>query len=294
MAGTAVQIVWTTTDDYPETAVRLELMRNGTLQQVISDSTATGSSGIGTFSWMIPTNVTPGSGYLIRVSHPSNAAVQDVSDATFTLTGPSTATLTVTTPNGGESWALNTRQTVRWNYTENPGSTVKIELFKNGIFRQTIAAAAPIGSNGSGSFAWDISSAELPGSDYTVKITSTSFPTISDLSNSTFSLGSVPVSATLQVVTPNGGERWKTRTQQQIRWSFTGNPGAKVKVELYKGGVFKQVISASAAIGTNGAGSLNWLVPSTLAAGSDYKIKITSTTTASATDFSNQNFSIFR
>lgn len=293
-AGTAAQIVWTTTTDYPETAVRLELMRNGTLQQVISASTSTGSNGIGTFSWTIPTNVTPGNDYQIRVSHPSNSAVQDTSDSAFSITGPNTATLTVTTPNGGESWALNTRQTVRWTYTENPGSAVQVELFKNGIFRQVIAAAAPIGSNGSGSFDWDISSAELPGSDYTVKITSTSFSTISDVSNSTFSLGSVPVNATIQVVTPNGGEKWKPRTQQQIRWSFTGNPGAKVKVELYKGGVFKQVISAGAAIGTNGAGSLNWLVPSTLVAGSDYKIKITSTTIASATDFSNQNFSIFR
>ncbi|HNG94023.1 MAG TPA: Ser-Thr-rich GPI-anchored membrane family protein, partial [Acidobacteriota bacterium] len=294
MAGTAVQIVWTTTTDYLETAVRLELMRNGTLQQVISASTSAGSNGIGTFSWTIPTNVTPGNDYQIRVSHPSNSTVQDVSDATFTLSGPNTATLTVTTPNGGESWALNTRQTVRWTYSDNPGSAVKVELFKNGILRQVIAAAAPVGSNGSGSFDWDISSAELPGNDYTVKITSTSFSTISDVSNNTFSLGSVPVNATIQVVTPNGGEKWKPRTQQQILWSFTGNPGAKVKVELYKGGVFKQVISAGVAIGTNGAGSLSWLVPSTLAAGSDYKIKITSTTTASATDFSNQNFSVIR
>lgn len=293
-AGTVVQIVWTTTDDYPETAVRLELMRGGIVQQEISASTLTASNGTGTFSWAIPTTITPGNDYRIRVSHPSNSTIQDVSDSAFSITGPNTATLTVTTPNGGESWALNTRQTVRWTYTENPGSTVKIELFKNGIFRQTIAAAASIGNNGSGSFDWDISSAESPGSDYTIKITSTSFSTISDVSNSAFSLGTVPVAATIQVVTPNGGEKWKTRIQQQIRWSFTGNPGAKVKVELYKGGVFKQVISASIAIGTNGAGSLNWLVPSTLAAGSDYKIKITSTTTASATDFSNQNFSISR
>jgi hypothetical protein len=44
--------------------------------------------------------------------------------------------------------------------------------------------------------------------------------------------------------------------------------------------------------GTNGAGSYNWLIPATQALGSDYTIRITSTSNSSYKDISDGNFSI--
>ena len=44
----------------------------------------------------------------------------------------STPSLTVTSPNGGETWQRNTSHTVTWSYTGSPGSTVKIVCLKAG------------------------------------------------------------------------------------------------------------------------------------------------------------------
>jgi hypothetical protein len=57
---------------------------------------------------------------------------------------------------------------------------------------------------------------------------------------------------------------------------------------LLKGGVPNRVISSS----TANDGSFSWAIPSTQTPGSDYKVRITSTTYSSITDSSNVNFSI--
>ena len=68
------------------------------------------------------------------------------------------APLTVTSPNGGESWQRGTSHTVTWSYTGSPGSTVKIMLLKAGAEVGTIIASTSIGSSGTGSYTWPISS----------------------------------------------------------------------------------------------------------------------------------------
>jgi hypothetical protein len=53
-----------------------------------------------------------------------------------------------------------------------------------------------------------------------------------------------------------------------------------------------RVINASTAIGSAGSGSYPWTIPSTQTLGTDYKIRITSTSIAAYTDKSNANFTI--
>ena len=48
-----------------------------------------------------------------------------------------------------EIWTQNTTHPVTWSYTGSPGSTVKIELLKNGIFYQLLTSSTSIGSAGS-------------------------------------------------------------------------------------------------------------------------------------------------
>ena len=56
-------------------------------------------------------------------------------------------TLALTTPNGGETWPVGKPQTIRWNYNGHPGSSVKIELLKNGgVLVKTIARSASVGT----------------------------------------------------------------------------------------------------------------------------------------------------
>lgn len=292
--GSTYNITWAYTSEYPYSSVQIELLRGVIIDRFITFDASVGNNGVGSYTWTIPADVTSRSDYKIRVSSPFDFIYDDESNAVFSINSPSTASLTMTSPNGGESWNTGSTQTIRWNYTGNPGSTVKLDLLKGGLFQQTIAASTSVGSNGTGSFTWAIPATLLAGNDYTIKVTSTTNTGVNDTSNSPFSVVSGSATATIQVVTPNGGEAWKTRTRQAITWSYAGNPGTKVKIELYKGGAFKQVISAGATLGSNGAGAFNWLLPSTLAAGTDYKIKITSTTSTAITDLSDQNFSITR
>ncbi|MFA4919292.1 MAG: Ser-Thr-rich GPI-anchored membrane family protein [Thermodesulfovibrionales bacterium] len=93
---------------------------------------------------------------------------------------------------------------------------------------------------------------------------------------------------------PNGGETWQAGIARNIQWSYTGNPGTSVKIELYKAGVLNRLIISSTSTGTNGAGSYNWTVPATQAVGTDYKIMVTSTTNSTFNDISNNNFAIIK
>jgi hypothetical protein len=96
----------------------------------------------------------------------------------------------------------------------------------------------------------------------------------------------------ITVTVPNGGESWSRGTTQTIKWTYAGNPGSYVKIELLKAGVVNSTITAKTSIGSSGTGSYNWRIPNNQATGSDYKIRITSTTTSSYTDTSNGNFTI--
>jgi hypothetical protein len=81
---------------------------------------------------------------------------------------------------------------------------------------------------------------------------------------------------------------------QTITWTYTGSPGAYVKIELLKGGKVNKVITSSRPIGTGGSGSYRWLISYYQTAGSDYKVRVTSTTNSTIGDTSDANFSISR
>ncbi|MCZ6701478.1 MAG: DNRLRE domain-containing protein, partial [Ignavibacteria bacterium] len=79
--------------------------------------------------------------------------------------------ITVSSPNGGESWLAGAQQDITWN--DNIAEDVKIELFKAGAFNSTIVASTP----SDGTYNWTVSSV-TDASDYTVVITSTTTGTV--------------------------------------------------------------------------------------------------------------------
>ncbi|MBW3021334.1 hypothetical protein KY328_00280 [Candidatus Woesearchaeota archaeon] len=108
------------------------------------------------------------------------------------------------------------------------------------------------------------------------------------------SLSSHPSDTTpITVTAPNGGEIWKAGTVQTIRWTYEGNLGSFVKIELLKGGVLNRTIASYAWIGTGGSGSYNWLIPYAQAAGEDYRIRITSLSNPSITNQSGEDFTLY-
>jgi hypothetical protein len=207
----------------------------------------------------------------------------DSNAATFSVTAP-LASITVVAPNGGESWRLGTAQTVRWSYAGAIGSTVKIELLKGGLLYGSIAGVVTASAR---QFAWTVPNNQTPGTDYRVRVTSSSGYT--DTSDANFSITN-PVAMSLTVVAPNGGENWQRGTAHAIRWSYTGSPGSYLRLDLYKNGVLLRNIVPFA---VTSLGSFNWTVPTTLVPGADYRIKVTATSNVAINDSSNANFTIF-
>jgi hypothetical protein len=183
----------------------------------------------------------------------------------FTVAG-----IKVSSPNGGEDWQQGTINSITWNnHIDDP--YVKIELLRGG-------ASSLISSStmNDGSLDWHIT--QSPGTDYKIRITSTSDSSFTDTSDNNFVISAAP---SITVTSPSSGENWQQGTAHTITWSETGNPGSNVKIELLKGTVANTIIGS-----VTDSGSYSWNIPKTQPTGSDYKIKVTSTTDSSITDTS--------
>ena len=112
--------------------------------------------------------------------------------------------------------------------------------------------------------------------------------TSSGVASSSSSTTTSSTTETVTVLTPNSGETWEadTETKESISWSKSAGVSA-VKVELYKSGVLQEVIRDSDS--DEGA---YYIIPAYITTGTDYKIKITSTSDPTVYDFSDASFRI--
>jgi len=90
----------------------------------------------------------------------------------------------------------------------------------------------------------------------------------------------------ITISSPNGGESWEQSSTNDIIWS--DNISEDVNIELYKNGSFNSIISSS----TPSDGNFIWEIDDNQTPGDDYKIKITSTTNSSISQYSDNDFSI--
>jgi len=282
--GTTQAIRWTHTGN-PGSFVRIDLLKGGVLSRILASTTPIGAPGSGTFNWFIPVALTPGSDYAVRVTGTTNGAYSDISDTNFRITGPG---ITVVLPNGGENWQPGTSQTIRWSSTGSVGSFVRVDLYKSGVLHRTLIASTPIGVGGSGSYSWVIPATQAQGADFKVRVTSTASAVYSDMSDANFNISAAGV----KVGAPNGGELWRPESTHTISWSYTGAAGTDVRVELLKGGVLDSVLAPAVPIGSGGAGSYIWTVPAEQMHGSAYTVRITSNQTGALTDSSDTQFTI--
>lgn len=191
---------------------------------------------------------TPGSNLvssncLIRISDTGSDTLEDVSNASFSISIPQT--ITVTSPNGKEQWAGKSSQTITWESSQV--SSVKIEYTTdNGVNWTTLTESTP----SSGYYKWDpVPSTPSTISKVRISDADDGFP--SDESDGFFSL--IPETE-LAVISPNGGEYWLTGSSNYIRWTTAGastvsgstKPRTKsgvVKSSSYKAGMedFKKI-----------------------------------------------------
>jgi len=199
--------------------------------------------------------------------------------------------LTLTSPNGGESWARGSVHDITWSSGGEPGSQVKILLLRGGIVKLTLAGAAPLAA---GSFRWRIPASLARARDYSIRILSKQYPALRDASDLAFAIGTAPAGTFLAVSAPVGGESWARGSVQDITWNYGGQPGVQVKILLLKAGVVARAIAAAAPVGTEGSGRYSWRFPADLPAGTDYRVRVQSLAYGDIRGQSARNFTVSR
>lgn len=198
--------------------------------------------------------------------------------------------ITVINPNTDLSLLAGQKVAINWIYSGNTGPRVNVLLLKGGVVHSVIRSGAAIGSGGTGVYIWTIPATMPAGPDYLIKVVSSTSPGSNDLSNANFTIKAAP--GTITVKEPNGGQSWAVGTSHAVTWGYTGNPGARVNILLYKDGVLSRTIATRVAKGSGGNGSYGWTVPAGLLAGPDYTIKVVSSTYPGIGDLSDATFSL--
>ena len=222
---------------------------NGLTWNVVIAST----NNSGSYSWTVPN--TPSSQCLVRVKDASNPSTSDVSNVTFTIAVP-VWTITVTTPNGGETWNSCNSYNISWSNTFVTGN-YKIEYSTdNGASWNTI-----VSSTSGSSYSWLVPNTITTSNLCLIKVSSVTDPSVFDVSNATFTINQVQY---IIVTSPNGGENWQvgnpaTRT---INWVYTGTTSYFKLEYSTDNGVTWTVINSNYYAPTSPA-SYTWTIPNT-------------------------------
>jgi len=271
--GSAHLITWTSS--HISGNVKIDLYRNGNYYATIAGS----EPNDGRYTWTIPTGLALSNSYQVRITDTDNPAVYDATDNYFSLATQSSS-ITVTSPNSGESWQLGSSHAITWT-RGTISSNVKIDLYYNGSYYATIAGSEP----NDGSYIWTIPTGYAPFHSYQVRITALNNPAVYDTSDKNFSLATQ--SSSITVTSPNGGENWALGSSYAITWTST-NIGAYVKIDLYRNGSYYTAIHGRVL----NDGNYTWTIPTGLAPSNAYQVRITALNDPALSDASNKNFSL--
>ena len=188
--------------------------------------------------------------------------------------------ISITSPNGGESWQALKSYPVTWT-TTGTVANVKIEYSTNGgSTYTTVVASTP----NSGSYAWTVANA--PSTNCLVRVSEATSGSPVDTSDAVFTITTPPLTLT----SPNGGESWEAYKTYPITWT-TAPPTtvANVKIESSTdGGSTYTTVVASAP----NTGSYSWIIPNTPS--TNCLVRISEASTDNYRDASNAVFTILR
>ena len=262
----SIILIWTSQDI---TNVKIEYStNNGSVWLEVVSSVPAAS---GSYSWTIPN--TPSTQCRVRVSDEGNAAVNDVSDSAFTISG----LVTVIAPNGGEIWTGSDQHDITW--TSQNITNVSIEYSTdNGSNWMSVISSTPASG---GSYSWTVPN--TPSTQCLVRISDASNASMNDVSDATFTITAGP---TITLTAPNGGETWLAGTVNQITWTRQGVTLVKIEYSTDNGSVWLEVIASTPAA----IGSYNWTIPNTPS--TQCLVRISAVNNAAVNDVSDNTFTI--
>jgi Leucine-rich repeat (LRR) protein len=276
IVGSSANITWHAVKSREDVKIEYSV-NSGDTWTIIAESVDNN----GDYEWIVPD--TPSEICLVRVSEIDGQPV-DVSDAVFSIVQPVPGEITVTAPNGGESWTVGSLQEIKWT--------------AGGINHVTIECSADYGTTwqvivqttaNDGSFDWTIP--DIVSDECLVRVSSNDGdpdPVPSDISDEVFSM--VPDSAgEFRVTSPNGGESWELGSTQSIKWTNSGDINSvMIEYSYDNGNTWNTIVSS-----VSNSGSYDWQVPDTVS--EECLVRVTANDGDSdpkLSDVSDSNFSI--
>jgi hypothetical protein len=278
LVGESRNITWTKGGSIAN--AKLDLSKDGGTTYPIAITTSTPAANQ-SYAWTVPDEI--GTQLRVKITDLGDATVNDASNADFTVKG----SLTLTAPNGGQTWIVGASQNITWNKT---GTIANVKLdystdggssYPNVIVASTPGESDPPSGAGNGQYAWTIPDAI--GANLKVKVTNLADTTVNDESDSAFT-----VKGSLNLTSPNGTEVWIVGESRNVTWTMTGSI-ANVKLEYSKNAFADEsqtfTMTASTAAETDppsgtGSGQYTWSVADAI--GASTKVRISSTADATS------------
>ncbi len=191
-----------------------------------------------------------------------------------------TPTLTLLSPNGGESWPVGTEQQIQWSSTNLTGN-VDLEYSTDGF---GVTHSIVSSTQNDGSHPWTIPND--PSTNVLVRVSSSVTPTISDTNDSAFTITAPPPPPSITLTSPNGGESWTVGAEEQLQWS-SANLTGDVKLEYSTDGfATPHTIVAS----TANDGIHPWTIPNDPS--TNVLVRVSSSVTPTISDTNDSAFTI--
>ncbi|HOZ50022.1 MAG TPA: hypothetical protein PLO37_04400 [Candidatus Hydrogenedentes bacterium] len=276
-AGSTQSVTW-----IPATAIAGDFVRIGLhrVGGVFLYWIALKTDNDGEFNWLVSPDLEAGTDYLIRVQSFDDSNVRDFTNTPFTVVN-NIPPITVTAPNGGETWYTGDIVAITW--TSNAGVVgpfVRIGLHDGATLVQWIA----LKTDNDGAFNWIVPYTMASSTNYKIRVQSYADNTVRDFSDKPYTITGAPI----LITKPARGNTVKQGEVLTVEWeSNSPDVGDFVRIGLHNSGAFL----GWTAFKTENDGVFTTVIPLSTPVGGGYKVRVQSYSNSDLRDFS-QRFSI--
>jgi photosystem II stability/assembly factor-like uncharacterized protein len=271
-AGQSYYIQWTSNN---VSNIKIEFTTdNGLTYNTIATNISSITGSTNYYNWSVPTNITNSCQVKIKITDIANTAYTDQSVSSFCIGVP---TITVITPNGGETWQGGSIQSLKWS-SNNISSYVYIALSTDG----GNTFSTPVFANNTGTYSYTVPN--TPTTQAKIQIKDYYNQNISDVSNVNFTITQAPPS--VKVLSPNNGGTIIVGDSYSISWSSVSIANIGIEYSNDNGLSWINIASNISA----SLGYFNWLVPNTPS--NQCKVRIYDQSNNNVNDISDVAFSI--
>ncbi|MCK5490530.1 MAG: hypothetical protein KAI67_01680 [Candidatus Pacebacteria bacterium] len=173
--------------------------------QIIIETTKSQNGSYGYYSWSVPASLENGTYKIAVISLGYGTDLSDMSDADFNVVSLDiTPSITVTSPNGGESFKKGLSYNISWE-TEGTIPNFGISLQDSNNLGRSIVSIDGDNSVNSHTYSWLVDE-DLPSGQYKLRVSGTDYSNATDISDNYFSIVDSSTSSSITITSPNSEE----------------------------------------------------------------------------------------